>query len=185
MPGATQANKQHTATHTPMKHSITAIVIFLFIFFAASFSAKAQGNYINVQLNTTLLYNCNTDACLEYGIILPNALTIKLKTQANSAQVYVHQNVTSYPSGWTPSLPNTSGSLEIDYKSTNSTNVTNLVTAATTVSAVDTRLFTQPKMSSSLSERTYTYDFNLKPTGYSYFSPGTYTFDLTFTMTQP
>ncbi len=160
------------------------LIVLLFALLAASQHVFAQ-NSIDVQVNTTLFYNCNSAACLDNGISLPNALTIKIKTQANSAQVYVRQNINSYPNGWTPSLPNTSGSLEIDYRSTNSTNVTNLVTGATTVTGVDTRLFTQPKMATNLTERTFTYDFNLKPTGYSYFSPGTYTFDVTFTMSQP
>lgn len=146
--------------------------------------AQNSSNYIELQVNNAWNFNCNDETCLEQGIKIVNAFTIKVKTVDDAAYVYIRQAATSYPSGWNPA-PVGGGSIAIDLISTTSTNATNVVQNQTTVTGNNQLIFVQPKMSSSQSTRNFNYDLILRPTGYEYFIPGYYTFTVTVTMSRP
>lgn len=146
--------------------------------------AQNSTNYIELQPNTAWNFNCNDEICLEQGIKIANAFTIKVKTVDDAAYVYIRQAATSYPSGWNPA-PVGGGSIAIDLISTTSTNATSVQQNQMTVTGTNALIFVQPKMSSNTSARNFNYDLILRPTGYEYFVPGYYTFTVTVSMTQP
>ncbi len=161
------------------------LIILFFVLSIKHSNIYAQSNFISITQNSSWYFDCSDPSCLENGITIPNALTVTLKCTNSQGSVYAKQNANTWPSGWSPGAAPGGGSLQLDLTSKTSTNATNIQYNAVTISGSDTRLFVQPKMGSKSAAVSFTYDLMLKPTGYSYFIPGNYTFTMTFTMTEP
>lgn len=153
------------------------------IFLLNTHTANAQSSF-GVTANSSWYFDCNSPSCLENGISLSNAVTLRVKCTNKAGYVYARQSVTTYPSGWSSGGAPGGGSLELDLTSTTSTNATNVQANAVTITGSDVLLFVQPKMTKSNSAKLFTYNLNLKPTGYTYLIPGNYGFTMTYTMTQ-
>jgi hypothetical protein len=162
-----------------MKKTILTLLLALS---AGAVGAQNSSNYLQLIVNNPWDFYMDDVYDLEHDMVITNAFTLRVRTVANAARIYMKQNILQYPTNF---APNGSGHLAIDFNNTNSTNYTNMTTGVYVQTSSNQLLFRQPQMSSSLSYRYFNYDLVIIETGYDYFFPGYYTFRGIFTMTQP
>jgi hypothetical protein len=164
-----------------MSKPLRRVICAAFLMLLGQVSAYAQTpgatNYLSFTANQTMAFPLNTTALLESAQSISNAFYLKVES-AYGGHIYVSATVSTSTS--TP-MP-VSDLILTFYSTTNSaTYYTSLNTADIPLSGSNQLLFqAKPKATA------YNYDYSVKipAIGYAYL-PGTYTFTLTFTMTEP
>jgi hypothetical protein len=155
------------------------ILICLMILFICHRSyAQSSSNYLQFNLLSSLNFHLSTASDFENDQTINSAFSLSIKCKNNSS-VYVKLYSWTHPSGFTPPYC----PIQVDYTSDTSPNATNIATSPVTVTSSDQLLFKQGK---TKGRSPYYFYYNLKmlAVGYDYV-PGTYSFTLMFTMTQP
>lgn len=153
------------------------LTLYLLLMSAISLYAQNSNNYLQVNTNTGLNFVCNSPESLENDQTINGAFTIRVRSKNNNCSIYAKISSFIGPSGFnTTNYP-----IQLDYTSTNSNKVFNIVSVPLTLTSVDQRLFNQYS-SNNLFD--YYYNLILKAPGYTY-PLGHYNFVILFTMTQP
>lgn len=147
----------------------------------SNLSCRGQdaNNYIDINANTSLNYWTNSVNEIESDQTISNAITIKFKNKQKTRHVYARISSFTSPTGFSVASPYP---LQLKHAYNNSSNESNLVTAALTLTNTDQRLFTQTKSSGTLFQ--FTYDLIFRATNWSY-PPGNYNFTILFTLSPP
>lgn len=141
--------------------------------------AQNSTNYVDAILNTSMNFTVSTVANIEGDHTMAGALTISFRNEAKTREIYAKISATTHPAAFTPTSPYP---IALLHTSNNSTNESNLITTALQLTSADQRLFTQVKKNSFLFQ--FNYDIIYKATNWLY-TPGDYSFTITFTMTPP
>ena len=151
---------------------LTTCLCCLFIYYG---KAQNSSNYISATANTTN-FNLSTANSLETEQTLSNAFTLDITSMNGPYSAYIRVFSTNSSSA-TPIPANMLAVQLNNYRCTRCS----FTTAKIPLSQTDQQLIQGTKKSSGDS---YYYDLILAPIGYNY-APGTYTFTILFTMTQP
>lgn len=146
--------------------------------FCLQTSLYAQDANNHIELNTLLplVFTCNTAASLENSQTLPSALQLKLATKSKPCIIFAKLSSYTAPAGFSlPSVP-----LTLQYVMDTSPATTVINTQPINLQTYDQQLFTSTKLGFYYY---YFYSLILQPLGYDY-PAGTYTFVITYTMTQ-
>lgn len=119
-------------------------------------------------------------ANLENNQTISNAIIIRVRSKSSNCTIYARLTNLIFPSGF--SMP--SGFLKLDWTYDNSNKDYNLVTTPISLETTDKFLFSQKKMPASANYYDYYYDLSMTPPAYAMI-PGSYSFNILFTMTQP
>ncbi|RYZ51280.1 MAG: hypothetical protein EOP49_12085 [Sphingobacteriales bacterium] len=130
--------------------------------------------------NTALNFFINDASDLEVDQIIQNALTLRVASKVKTSIISARLQNFTYPPGFI--APSTV--LSLDWISDNSNKDYNLITGPIALTNMDQMLFNQKKMPGSVDYFSYYYNLILTAPGYNYV-PGTYSFTIQFTMTQP
>jgi len=138
--------------------------------------AQNSTNYLQYNNNTALTFNLNTTSLLENAQTISDAFCLHLEAASNTAHIYAKATAST-----NTTTPMPVSNLELAYYSTNSTNYSSLTTSDIPLSGTNQLLFIQAKVSTAFN---FCYSVKMPAVGYTY-APGTYTFTITFTMTEP
>ncbi len=138
--------------------------------------AQNSTNYLKFVQNSAISFTLDTYAELENTQTVTNAFCLKEETASNTGHFYVKATAAT-----TTTTPMPVSNLVITYYSTTSTSYSSLATADIPLTGTNQLLFIQAKKSTAYN---FCYSVKLPAIGYNYL-PGTYTFTLTFTMTEP
>jgi hypothetical protein len=139
--------------------------------------AQDATNHIVVTANTSLSFSFSSQSLFENGQTLSDAISISTVSKSYSCHIYMQLTSWSYPSGATPSY----SPLYLDFSSTNASSYS-LAGTSFNVTTSNQLLFTQTKTGATW---TYKYDLRMAGLDYSEFKPGSYSYTITFTMSQP
>jgi hypothetical protein len=142
-------------------------------------AARSQNSNLGLTVISPWMFIINDATKIETPQVISNAFMLSVYSKTHNCSVYARISSWTVPTGFIP----TSSPLALDFNSTTapSSAYSNLYTQPLTLSTTNQLLFSQYK--SSLT-RTYFYNINLDALGYDYI-PGTYNWEITFTMTQP
>ena len=158
----------------------TIIRLCLLLLLCINAHSQNQSNYIQINLNSTLNFLITSPNNIESDQTIQNALTIQVMSKASNCSIYARLNNLTYPSGFTVPSP----FLKIDWTNDNSNKDYNLITAPIALNSTDQLLFSQKKMPSASNYYSYYYNLILSPPTYA-LVPGSYSFNILFTMTEP
>jgi hypothetical protein len=159
-----------------ISRKLFAIFILSFFVNLPSF-AQNSTNYLSLTSNVSPAFTFTDATGLESTTTLSNAYTIKVRTKSQVASVFARISSWTTSTGYTPLI----NPVSLLFKSTTSTVYNNLNTNAITLTSANQQLFKQGKKDA---ENIFIYDMILNPVGYD-FPPGSYSFTISFTMTQP
>ncbi len=157
-----------------MKKYLLILSLLLFSFIS-SFSQNST-NYIQYNNNTALTFNLNTTTLLENTQTISDAFCLHLESKSNTAHIYAKASAST-----NTTTPMPVSNLVLSYYSTNSTNYSSLNNGDIPLSGTNQLLFIQAKVGTAFN---FCYSVKMPAVGYTY-APGTYTFTITFTMSQP
>ena len=157
-------------------------ILALGVLFLISLQTKGQNQLNNVEIitNNNLTYWVMSPEHLENSQTISNAIIVRVKSKNSNCTIFARLTNLSFPSGF--SMP--SGFIKLDWSYDNSNKDYNLVTTPISLETSEKFLFNQKKMPSSVNYYDYYYDLIMTPPAYS-MVPGSYSFNLLFTMTQP
>jgi hypothetical protein len=112
------------------------ILVFLLLFSASISRAQNSSNYLQLVENVPWDFFMDDVYDLEHDMVIPGALTLKVRTVSNSCKIYARQQLLTYPTNF---APNGQGHLAVDFTSTNSTNYTNLITGLLVITSSNRR----------------------------------------------
>lgn len=138
--------------------------------------AQNNTNYIEVTSNGSN-FTLSTAASLETQQVLPKAITVMVQSKSFGYNVYVRINNSSYAT----STPIPYNKLAIKINSFSSSGSTNINQGTIYLSNTDQWLLSSTKNGAAAN---YYYDLILDPLYYD-IKPGSYSFTLLYTMTQP
>ena len=134
-------------------------------------------NYISVATNSVVSKSYITTLDLETAHTFPSALTIQTNSKSYGCKVFARISSYSGPPGYVP----TSFPVALLFVLSTGLHVTSqLITSPITLTSTDQQLFAATKHT----QFDYVYTVILNPFGYSY-TPGIYSYTISFTMTQP
>lgn len=157
--------------------NILFLIVFLYLHPAISF-AQNSTNFIQYSQNTAITFALNTPTLLENTQTISNAFCLHLESASNTSHIYVKATAST-----TTTTPMATTLMALNYNSTTapSAQYSSLNTADIPLTGTNQLLFIKAKNSTAYN---FCYDAIIYAVGYTYL-PGTYTFSLTFTMTQP
>lgn len=149
---------------------------FFSLFFIETSLAQDANNFLQVNTNTTLNFIFDDPSDIESPQIIPNAISIQVRSKDKSCNISARLSAFTYPYSFVPS----SSMIALHWSSDNSNKDYNLNPNPVYLTAMDQTLFSQNKH-----PQTFTYNYNLllEPAGYN-MVPGNYSFTILFTMTQ-
>jgi len=149
---------------------------FFSLFFIETSLAQDANNFLQVNTNATLNFIFDDPSDIESPQIIPNAISIQVRSKDKSCNISARLSAFTYPYSFVPS----SSMIALNWTSDNSNKKFNLNPNPVYLNAMDQLLFSQNKH-----PQIFTYNYNLifQPAGYD-MVPGTYSFTILFTMTQ-
>ena len=157
------------------------IVLLVFTILLATVNCKGQAsssNFVQYDVNSAISFSLTTSSQIENSQSISDAFCLFTKTAAKSAHYYVSASNTT-----TTSTPMPIGNMILTFYSTDcpSGTYSNLNTSAIPLTTSNQLLFQIIKKNSFYN---FCYSVSIPATGYTY-APGTYTWTITFTMSQP
>ena len=152
----------------------------IFLLVAIKVIGQNQYNCVEIITNNPINFWVTGTSNIETDQTIQNAIIIRLRSKSSNCSIYARLTNTVFPSSFT--MP--SGFLKIDWTYDNSNKDYNLVSTPVSLDNTDKFLFSQRKMPSSSNYYDYYYDMIMSPPTYA-LVPGSYSFNILFTMTQP
>ena len=162
-----------------VKNYWTKLITLVIASVVGTINAEAQSNNLSLNVISPWNFIINDASKLETAQVITNAFRLSVFTKTSSCSVLARISNYTAPVGFFP----TSNPIAIDFTSTTcpTSKYSNLLTQPVTLSGTNQLLFKQAKIDATYF---YYYNLNLEALGYDYI-PGNYTWDITFTMTQP
>jgi len=162
-----------------MKRKIQFIFTLLSIFYTIRSSAQNADNYISINTTTSTLTAITTPAQVTAQQTKTSAFILTMEARNTNARIFVQGSTTS-------PIPISKLAVKLNaLGGTGSANVTGSSLTAMYLTGATQQLFGITKTNNANKPVTATYDLILDAIGWSVQGGSTYTFSLTFTMTQP
>ena len=157
----------------------SAFWIFTFLLLLQAVDARSQSNTLALTVISPWNLVINDPTKIETPQVINNAFILSVYSTNKDCDVYARISSYTAPTGFIPA----SSPLSLDFTQTTcpSSGYYNLYTQPLTLSGTDQLLFSHGKAHPTYN---YSYNINLAALGYDYI-PGTYNWEITFTMTQP
>ena len=150
-------------------------------FLQAAYSCgQSSSDYLSLTVSTSPNFTLNTAALFESAQVISSVFKISVLTSSSDCTVYA-----SIPSGITTSsvTPMAASNISLQYNNTDCPpgHINYSTTSALAMASSNTKLFAIKKWSKVSN---WYYDIDIPALGYAY-NPGTYSYTIQFTMTQP
>jgi hypothetical protein len=159
------------------KRLTAALVLILLLLCDVTVYGQNSTNYLSVYPYNIMTRSFSTTT--EFETDQTFSLAFILNSYSKSFGCHVYARISGYtgPAGYAP----TSYPVALHFSSTTSGVASNIATSILTLTSTDQLLFQETKHT----QTTFYYDGILKALDYAIYKPGTYTYTITFTMTQP
>jgi hypothetical protein len=158
-------------------HIRTGLLLLMICLAAGAVNAQNSTNFLSVTPYNPITKTFTTTTEIETDQSFAYAYIVQTTAKTTNCRVYAKISSYTGPAGYVPS----SYPISLHYVGTNSSTASNINTTFLQLTGTDQMLFQETKHNS---QNSFYYDGIFKATNYA-LKAGSYTYTLTFTMTQP